>query len=171
MAPEQAEDARSADVRSDLYSLGATLFHLLTGQLPVAGKSYMHRLQCLLTAPPRPLLEARPDAPPALAALVDRLRERNPAARPQSADEVIRLIESLATQAPAENPNTSRFRALAACLCRSRPQGALSRLRLSARCQAASGYCPRDAVPFREDAIANPGAIGRPATSMLCSCR
>jgi eukaryotic-like serine/threonine-protein kinase len=96
MAPEQAEDASKLDQRSDLYSLGATLFHLLTGQLPVTGKSYMHRLQHLLTTQPRPLAEVRPDAPPELAALVDRLRQRNAAARPQSAEEVIRLLEPMA---------------------------------------------------------------------------
>jgi serine/threonine protein kinase len=106
MAPEQAEDARSADWRSDLYSLGSTLFHLLTAQLPVTGNSYMHRLQYLLTAPPRPLLEVRPDAPPQLAAVVDRLRQRNPADRPQSADEVIRLLEPLAVDLPVEDRAT-----------------------------------------------------------------
>jgi serine/threonine protein kinase len=93
MAPEQAEDAAQADMRSDLYSLGATLFHLLTAQLPVSGNSYLHCLQRLLTNPPRPLLEARPDAPPELAAIVDGLRARNPADRPATAEEVIDLLE------------------------------------------------------------------------------
>jgi len=95
MAPEQAEDAHCAGPRSDIYSLGATLFHLLTGQLPVTGKSYLHRLQHLLAAPPRPLLDARPDAPPPLAAVVDRMRERDPASRPASAAEVIKLLKPL----------------------------------------------------------------------------
>jgi serine/threonine protein kinase len=103
MAPEQAEDAHAADARSDLYSLGATLFHLLTGQLPMAGNSYMHRLQHLLTKPPRPLRDAWPDAPADLAALVDRLRQRNPALRPASADEVIRLLEPQATHAGTDD--------------------------------------------------------------------
>jgi serine/threonine protein kinase len=93
IAPEQAEDASQADTRSDLYGLGATLFHLLTAQLPVSGHSYLHCLQRLLTSPPRPLLEVRPDAPPALAALVDTLRARNPADRPAAAEEVIELLE------------------------------------------------------------------------------
>jgi serine/threonine protein kinase len=106
MAPEQAEDAHSADQRSDIYSLGATLFHLLTGQLPVQGKSYLHRLQHLLTSPPRPLRDVRPDAPPELAAVVDRMRARNPAHRPTTAEEVIRLLEPLAGLAPVEDPNS-----------------------------------------------------------------
>jgi eukaryotic-like serine/threonine-protein kinase len=105
MAPEQAEDAQSVDLRSDIYSLGATLFHLLTGQLPVQGKSYLHRLQHLLTAPPRPLRDARPDAPPDLAAIVDQMRARDPAARPATAEEVIRLLGPFARQSLDEDPN------------------------------------------------------------------
>ena len=96
MAPEQAEDAAQADTRSDLYGLGATLFHLLTAQLPVSGNSYLHCLQRLLTNPPRPLLEVRPDAPAGLAAIVDGLRARNPADRPGTAEEVIDLLEPFA---------------------------------------------------------------------------
>jgi serine/threonine protein kinase len=93
MAPEQAEDARNAGPRSDLYSLGATLFHLLTGQLHLGGSTYLHKLQALLAAPPRALLEARPDVPATLAAVVDRLRARDPADRPSSAADVIAALE------------------------------------------------------------------------------
>src|SRR5207244_3871541 len=96
MSPEQAEDARSAGVRSDLYSLGATLFHLLTAELPVSGSSYLHKLKNLLTKPPRPLRESRPEVPEVLAEIVDRLRARDPEKRPASAEEVIDLLQPFA---------------------------------------------------------------------------
>jgi serine/threonine protein kinase len=105
MAPEQAEDASQADARSDLYSLGATLFHLLTGELPVAGSSYFHCLQQLLIQPPRPLLESRADAPADLALVVDRLRARDPAERPASAEEAIVLLEPFAQKDAADDPS------------------------------------------------------------------
>jgi serine/threonine protein kinase len=96
MAPEQAVNADLVDARSDLYSLGNTLYHLLTGELPVKGGSYLNKLKHLLTIPPRPLAEARPDIPPALAAVVERLRARAPAERPASAEEAIALLEPFA---------------------------------------------------------------------------
>ncbi len=96
MAPEQAESSDAADARSDLYALGATLFHLLTGQLPVQGTSYLHKLKHLLTLPIRPLAEARADVPPGLASAVDRLRARDPGERPASVDEAIALLEPYA---------------------------------------------------------------------------
>jgi serine/threonine-protein kinase len=105
MAPEQAEDAHSADIRSDLYSLGATLFHLLTAELPVEGSSYLHRLQHLLTLPAKPLREARSECPEGLAAVVDRLRARNRADRPADAGEVIALLQPYARK-PADDPRS-----------------------------------------------------------------
>jgi hypothetical protein len=104
MAPEQAEDANAADPRSDLYGLGATLFHLLTGELPVDGNTYLHRLKYLLTAPPRPLASVRPDVPAGLAAVVDRLRARRPEDRPASAAEAITLLEPFAARPGAAEP-------------------------------------------------------------------
>jgi serine/threonine protein kinase len=104
MAPEQAEDACTADVRSDVYSLGATLFHLLTAELPVEGSSQYKRLQRLLTAPPRSLAEARPDAPRALIQIVDVMRAREPCKRPASAEEVIALLTPFAEDSPSAEP-------------------------------------------------------------------
>ena len=103
MAPEQAEDAARADARCDLYSLGTTLFFLLTGDLPVTGGSYVQRLQRLLTLPALPLASVRADVPAGLAEVVDRLRAGDPADRPASADEVISLLEPFVAS-PALQP-------------------------------------------------------------------
>jgi serine/threonine-protein kinase len=107
MAPEQAEDATRADARSDLYSLGTTLFYLLTGELPVEGSNYLHCLQQLLTRPPRPLADVRPDLPAGLATVVDRLRARDPGERPAHAEEVILLLEPFAS--PGDGKKSSRW--------------------------------------------------------------
>jgi serine/threonine protein kinase len=104
MAPEQAVNAVRVDARSDLYSLGNTLFHLLTGELPVKGGSYFNKLKQLLTIPPRSLAEARADVPPALAAVVERLRAREPAKRPARAEEAIALLAPFAGAAPDDRP-------------------------------------------------------------------
>lgn len=96
MAPEQAEDASRADARSDLYSLGATLFHLLSGELPVPGVNRMQRITRLLTEPSRSLAEVRADIPTELVEMVRRLMARDPAERPGSAEEAISVLEPFA---------------------------------------------------------------------------
>jgi serine/threonine-protein kinase len=106
MAPEQAEDARSVGPASDLYSLGATLFHLLTGELHLGGSTYMPKLQALLAAPPRSLAEARADVPADLAKVVDRLRARDIVERPSSAEEVIACLEPFASPPTSPAPVT-----------------------------------------------------------------
>jgi serine/threonine protein kinase len=102
MAPEQARSG-PIDCRSDLYSLGSTFFHLLTGELPVNGGSYFHCLKQLLTQPPRPLAEARPGAPAELAAVVDGMRASDPDQRPANAEEVIERLEPFGRPRPPEN--------------------------------------------------------------------
>jgi eukaryotic-like serine/threonine-protein kinase len=84
IAPEQLRDARSADARADLYSLGCTLYFLLTGRPPFAGESAVEKLLGHLHGEPEPLESLRPDVPPALAAVVRRLMAKDPADRFQT---------------------------------------------------------------------------------------
>jgi serine/threonine-protein kinase len=76
MSPEQACDRRDPDPRSDLYSLGATAYFLLTGQPPFAGETSARALDALLAHPVRPLTDLRPDIPDDLQQVVLRCLEK-----------------------------------------------------------------------------------------------
>src|SRR5262249_2349112 len=100
MAPEQGADASQVDPRSDLYSLGCTLFYLLTGQPPFPGRNMGEVLLKHLKEPPPPLRKFCPSAPAGLEALVRKLLAKQPAERPGSAQEVGTALQAF-TRPPA----------------------------------------------------------------------
>src|SRR5947208_7664406 len=73
IAPEQARDTASADIRADIYSLGCTLFYLLTGRPPFAGETPIEVMTKYLTDVPPAVAELRPDVPAELSALIGRM--------------------------------------------------------------------------------------------------
>ena len=107
MAPEQAEDSRRADQRADIYSLGCTLYYLMTGREPFVGETVLKRLMAHQERPAPPLRGARPDAPAALEDAFQQMMAKRPADRPESMTAVIALLESCkaaAAEAPATHP-------------------------------------------------------------------
>ncbi len=93
MAPEQVAADPNADHRIDIYSFGAMAYELLTGSPPFAGRPPHAVLSAHLTEQPVPLQTRAPDVPSALAALVMKCLAKNPADRPQTADEIVRALE------------------------------------------------------------------------------
>ncbi len=87
MSPEQAME-RVLDSRSDLFSLGTLLFHLVTGQLPFAGSNPSIVLRNVIEGRRPGLLELAPDASSDLGDLVENLMQAEPDDRPQTAEEV-----------------------------------------------------------------------------------
>ncbi len=88
IAPEQARDTKAADIRSDIYSLGCTLFRLLAGEIPFKGQSVMEKLMArALEEAPR-VRTLRPDLPAELDECIARMMARDPAARFQTPAEV-----------------------------------------------------------------------------------
>jgi WD40 repeat protein/tRNA A-37 threonylcarbamoyl transferase component Bud32 len=94
MAPEQARDARRADSRADVYSLGCTLYHLLAGRPPFAGTTPLERVVAHLESTARTLGEVRGDLPPGLAAVVERMMAKDPTQRFQTPGEVAAALAS-----------------------------------------------------------------------------
>jgi serine/threonine-protein kinase len=99
MSPEQAS-GDVVDGRSDLYSLGLVAFFAVTGQLAITGETAHAVLTRQFTQPVPPVATLRPDLPPALAAALDRLVLKEPAARFASAEALVENLESAQLAGP-----------------------------------------------------------------------
>lgn len=98
MSPEQVE-GHDLDSRSDLYSLGATLYHLIAGRPPFETGSPLSVALAHVRETPRPLQQLRPEFPEVLTVLIDRLLAKDPAARyadPAELLEALRATEDVA---------------------------------------------------------------------------
>lgn len=85
MAPEQARDSKSADMRSDIYSLGCTWYHMLAGMPPFGEGSLTNKLHAHGTKPPPDPREKNKAVPAAFVAIMHRMMSKKPADRYQSA--------------------------------------------------------------------------------------
>ncbi|MBL8798862.1 MAG: protein kinase [Planctomycetia bacterium] len=93
MAPEQASDASTVDIRADIYSLGGTLFWALTGKLPFGQRSTLNEeLIARLTQPAPTLRSVRPDLPLELEEVVARMMALEPDARYPTPQAVMRAL-------------------------------------------------------------------------------
>jgi eukaryotic-like serine/threonine-protein kinase len=99
MAPEQAAADPAMDHRADLYAFGCLAYELLTGRPPFTHASPRKLLAAQMTEPPVPVRALRDDTPAPLAALVMRCLEKEPDDRPQTAGELVRALDGLATGA------------------------------------------------------------------------
>jgi eukaryotic-like serine/threonine-protein kinase len=93
VAPEQATNSRTVDIRADLYSLGCTFYFLLTGRHPFAEGTAIEKLLKHLQEQPRPVSEYRPEVPAPVAAILARLLAKSPDDRYQRPVELAEVLE------------------------------------------------------------------------------
>jgi len=107
MAPEQATAQGNVDHRADIYALGALGYEMLAGRPPFTGSSAQAVLAAQVTQTAEPVTRYRTSVPPALSALIMRCLEKRPADRFQSAEELLHLLESMATPTGGTAPTTA----------------------------------------------------------------
>lgn len=112
LAPEQVNGTR-CDHRADLWSLGVTLYEMLAGSRPFNGNSYAAVLHAVLSAMPAPFA-GELDVPANVEQFVRQLLDKNPAARPQSATDVERIITDLRMGVAPVRPARSHRNRIAA---------------------------------------------------------
>ncbi len=101
MSPEQVE-GRPTDHRTDIYSFGATCYHLLAGCPPFEGENAFAVALQHVQKEPIPLDTLRPDLPPQLCALIHRMLAKKPEQRPASAAEVLRELQAISEGLPKD---------------------------------------------------------------------
>src|SRR5262249_10281542 len=90
---EQAVNAKQADVRSDIYALGGTLYHLLTGAVPFPAKNYLEIAEKKLRGTFVPASTLNPEVPPVLDRVLEKMLASNPGGRYQVVSELIVELE------------------------------------------------------------------------------
>lgn len=119
MAPEQARDAKRADARSDIYSLGCTLHYLLTGKTVYDADSMLQKIRLHKDGAIPKLTLARADVPNLLDQVFQRMLAKDPNERFSKMDEVVASLQDVAAvlagsrpdSAPAESPPITSIRA------------------------------------------------------------
>lgn len=101
ISPEQSKDAHTADIRSDIYSLGCTLYSLLSGKPPFAEGSVVEKILAHAEREPRKLSELRYDLPDGLEVVIGRMMAKNPAERYATPSDVAAALAPYATSTAA----------------------------------------------------------------------
>ena len=106
LAPEQAINSDDVDARADIYSLGQTFYFILMGHAPFPKGTVAERLLAHQTKFPAPILKGRPDAPPDLVAIIDKMTSKRPEHRYQAASEVVETLDEWLSQFRGDEDNS-----------------------------------------------------------------
>jgi serine/threonine protein kinase len=115
LAPEQAHDSHNVDIRADIYGLGGTFYFLLTGRCPFPDGTVAQKLLLHQQREPDSICKLRPDIPPEIESIVQRMLAKHPRDRYQEPLEVAEALEFWTREPippPAESELPRRSRAV-----------------------------------------------------------
>jgi serine/threonine protein kinase len=115
LAPEQAVDSHTVDIRADIYSLGATFYYLLTGKTPFEGGSVAQKLIWHQTRQARPINTIRSDVPAGLQAVLEKMMAKDREQRYQTPQEVADALAPWVQQ-PVSPPSEAEMPRLSAAV-------------------------------------------------------
>ncbi|MDP6114703.1 MAG: protein kinase [Planctomycetota bacterium] len=104
MAPEQAEDAKNVDARADIYSLGCTFYHMLSGKKPYPGAAMMEVMMKHVTAPIPSVLDEREDVPADIDEIVKKMLAKKPDDRFETVAEIMNSLSGFVSAMSGEVP-------------------------------------------------------------------
>jgi eukaryotic-like serine/threonine-protein kinase len=170
LSPEQGISSHTVDARTDIYSLGCTLYYVLTGHPPFPEGSLTQRLMMHQTQAPASIFIDRPDAPPALVDICVRMMSKSPEERYQTASEVASVLQQFLESPTNVSPGSSARLAVSA---RASREAASSQQKLPPRraltpppSQRERPSVAGDTVSDLDDAtIAGRSALQRPSDS------
>lgn len=139
MAPEQLAGDPNADHRMDIYAVGLLAYELVTGVSPFTGPSPRETLAAQLSHNPKPLHELSAEVPRSLSTLIMRCLAKDPAGRPQNADEILRELDSMTMPLGVTPPDGG----LGASAGRRRRWTAVAAVAILAAVMAGVGYAVR----------------------------
>ena len=105
-SPELLQNANAADFRSDIFSLGATLYHAVSGQRPFDGSSSETIASAIINDQPMPLLGKSRSLKPEYARIIEWMMEKDPAKRPQSYEVLIQMLKAVIECEQVRSPKT-----------------------------------------------------------------
>ncbi|WP_299469603.1 FHA domain-containing serine/threonine-protein kinase [uncultured Gimesia sp.] len=102
IAPEQSQNGQTVDSRADIYSLGCTMYFLLTGKLPFPTGTAAQKIQAHRQKTPQPISEIAPNVPAEVVSIVEKMMAKQPEDRYQSMHEVAAALKPFANRKPVE---------------------------------------------------------------------
>jgi serine/threonine protein kinase len=151
VAPEQTRDSRNIDIRADIYGLGGSFYFVLTGQPPFPDLSVAEKIIAHQSKKPQSIRELRPEVPPGLAKIIEKMMAKDPKERFQTPQEIVDALEAW-TNETIDPPSDEEMPRLSPAAMAGPNYAAPTRIPTS-KIRDADSVKPEEPVPYRSTSV------------------